>query len=268
MILFPSAKINLGLRVTTRRDDGFHNIESVFYPVPLYDVIEFREASEFKLTTYGKPVPGMLSENLLTKTWELMRRHYNIPPVEVSLLKNIPTGSGLGGGSADASFFMKGLNDFFHLNITDERLLDFAAQLGSDCSFFVRNTPAFVTGRGEIIQACNLDLSGLFLILVIPRLHLTTKALFSKTVPKTPDIFTHEIVIQPVSQWQQLLSNDFEEIVFQDYPVLAKIKSQLINRNALYASMSGTGSALYGLFETRPETEALWEHGTVYEFKL
>ncbi|VAW29119.1 4-diphosphocytidyl-2-C-methyl-D-erythritol kinase, partial [hydrothermal vent metagenome] len=219
MILFPSAKINLGLRVTAKRDDGFHNIESIFYPIPLKDVVEFREASEFKLTVYGKHIPGKLSENLLSKTWNLMHYTYRIPPVEVCLLKNIPAGSGLGGGSADASFFMKGLNDLFQLNITNEELMSLAVQLGSDCPFFVLSTPALVTGKGETIEACNLNLSGLFLILVIPRLRLSTGVLFSKAIPKIPDISVREVINQPVKRWKRLLANDFEEIVFQGHPV-------------------------------------------------
>jgi len=268
MLLFPSAKINLGLRVTAKRSDGFHNIESIFYPVPLYDVVEFRVASENKLTIFGKPVPGKLSENLLGKTWKLLYRYYKIPPVEISLLKNIPAGSGLGGGSADATFFLKGLNDFFQLNITVGKLMDFAAQLGSDCPFFVRNRPAFVTGRGEIIQSCNLNLSNLFLVLVIPGLPLSTRTLFQRIVPKTSEISMQELVNRPVNRWQRQLSNDFEKIVFQDYPSLAKAKEELISRGALYASMSGTGSTLYGLFKTNPETETLNRYGKIYKYKL
>ncbi len=268
MILFPSAKINLGLWVTGKRSDGFHNIESIFYPVPLCDVVEFREASKFRLTVYGKHVPGKLSENLLSKTWKLLYRRYNIPPVEISLLKNISAGSGLGGGSADAIFFMKGLNDFFQLDMTDEKLTGYAAQLGSDCPFFVRNTPAFVTGRGEILQPCDLNLSTLFLVLVIPGIHLSTEILFSKVVSKKTEISVREIVRQPIKQWQQLLTNDFEKIVFRKYPVLAKIKAGLINRGALYASMTGTGSAMYGLFDTKPETEVLKEYGIIYKCRL
>ncbi len=268
MILFPSAKINLGLRVTSKRSDGFHNIESVFYPVPLHDVIEFMEASEFKLTIYGKSVPGKLSDNLLYKTWELLKKHYDIPPVEVHLLKNIPVGSGFGGGSADAAFFMKGLNDFFQLRITDERLLTLATQLGSDCSFFIQNMPALVTGRGEIIQPCNLNLSGFFLILIIPKLNLSTSGLFSRIIPKATTISVSEIVRKPVKQWKQLLFNDFEKIVFQDYPKLSKLKQELSKRGALYASMTGTGSALYGLFETKPEIINLAKYGTIIQYRL
>jgi len=268
MILFPSAKINLGLRVTAKRTDGFHNIESIFYPVPLYDVVEFGEALKFKLTLFGKPVPGRVSENMLNKTWKLLHRYYNIPPVEVCLLKNIPAGSGLGGGSADASFFMKGLNDFFQLKISDEKLMALATQLGSDCPFFVQNTPAFVTGRGEIVQPCNLHLSGLYLVLVIPRLHLSTDTLFQRVVPEISEISVREMVSQPIRKWQHLLTNDFEKIVFRDYPVLAKTKEELISRGALYASMTGTGSTLYGLFETNPETKMLNKYGTIYKYKL
>ncbi len=268
MILFPSAKINLGLRVTAKRSDGFHNIESVFYPVPLYDVVEFREASEFKLGIFGKPVPGKVSENILGKTWKLLYRHFHIPPVEISLLKNIPAGSGLGGGSVDATFFMKGLNDFFQLNITEEKLMAFAMQLGSDCPFFVQNTPAFVTGRGEIVQPCNLNLSGLYLVLVIPQLHLSTDTLFQRVVPDISEISVREMVSQPIRKWQDLLTNDFEKIVFRDYPVLAKIKEELISRGALYASMTGTGSALYGLFGTNPEIKMMNKYGTVCKYKL
>ncbi len=268
MILFPSAKINLGLRVTAKRTDGFHNIESVFYPVPLYDVVEFGEALKFKLTLFGKPVPGKVSENILNKTWKLLHRHFHIPPVEICLLKNIPAGSGLGGGSADASFFMKGLNDFFQLKITDKKLMALATQLGSDCPFFIQNTPAFVTGTGEVVQPCNLNLSGLYLVLVIPRLHLSTDTLFQRVVPEVSEISVQEMVNQPVRKWQHLLTNDFEKIVFRDHPVLAKTKEELISQGALYASMTGTGSTLYGLFETNPETKILNKYGTICKYKL
>ncbi len=268
MLLFPSAKINLGLRVTAKRIDGFHNIESIFYPIPLYDVVEFRVASAYKLGIFGKPVPGKLSENILGKTWKLLYRYYKIPPVEISLLKNIPAGSGLGGGSADAICFMKALNNFFQLNITVKKLMAFAAQLGSDCPFFVRNRPAFVTGRGEIIRSCDLNLSGLFLVLVIPGLTLSTRTLFQRIVPKTSEISMQELVSQPVNRWQQRLSNDFEKIVFEDYPSLAKAKEELISRGALYASMTGTGSVLYGLFEINPEIKMMNKYGTVCKYKL
>ena len=268
MILFPSAKINLGLRVIAKREDGFHAIESVFYSVPFSDVVEFRKAPEFGLSVYGKSIPGKLSENLLTKTWKLLHDAYHIPPVEVVLLKNIPSGSGLGGGSSDAAFFLKGLNDFFQLKIRDEKLLALAARLGSDCPFFVRNKPAFVTGRGEIFHTCSLNLSGLYLVLVLPDLQLSTNTLFAGIIPKKSEIPLSEIVKIPVTQWQQLLTNDFEMTVFQDYPMLKEIKEILIDHGALYASMTGTGSAFYGLFNRYPDIERLKRYGETRCFAL
>lgn len=268
MILFPSAKINLGLRVTAKRNDGFHNIESLLYPISLQDVLEFKEAAVCKLKLYGKPIPGKLSENLLCKTWVLLKKYYDIPPLEVHLLKNIPAGSGLGGGSSDAAFFLKGLNDLFQLRITDEKLMDLAAQLGSDCPFFIQNTPALVSGKGEITEACRLDLSGLYLVLVVPGVHLSTGHLFSMIKPGIPDLPISEIIKLPIIRWQNLLRNDFEKIVFTHYPVLAKLKQELINRGALYASITGTGSALYGLFKTKPEINNLTKYGTTYQYRL
>ncbi len=268
MILFPSAKINLGLLVTVKRNDGFHNIESLLYPIPLEDVLEFREAAVCNLKIYRKPIPGKLSENLLCKTWRLLKKHYDIPPLEIHLLKNIPSGSGLGGGSSDAAFFLKGLNDFFQLKITDEKLMNLAAQLGSDCPFFIQNTPACVSGKGEITEACRLDLSGLCLVLIVPDLHLSTGHLFSMIKPGIPDLSISEIIKLPITRWQNLLCNDFEKIVFTSYPVLAKLKQELINRGALYASMTGTGSALYGLFETKPEINNLARYGTTHQYRL
>ncbi|GMT45724.1 MAG: 4-diphosphocytidyl-2-C-methyl-D-erythritol kinase [bacterium] len=268
MILFPPAKINLGLRVTAKRNDSFHNVESFLYPIPLQDVLEFREAAVCQLKLYGKPIPGRLSENLLCKTWKLLKKHYDISPVEIHLLKSIPAGSGLGGGSSDAAFFLKGLNDFFQLRITDEKLMDLAAQLGSDCPFFIQNTPALVSGKGEIAETFQLDMSGLYLVLIVPDVHLSTGHIFSMIKPGTPDLSISEIIKLPITRWQSLLRNDFEKIVFIRYPVLAKLKQEFINRGTLYASMTGTGSALYGLFETKPEINNLAKYGTTYQYRL
>ncbi len=268
MILFPSAKINLGLRVMAKRNDGFHNIESFLYPIPLRDVLEFRESAVCQLRIYGKPIPGKLSENLLCKTWELLKKHHDIPPLEVHLLKGIPAGSGLGGGSSDAAFFLKRLNDFFQLKITDEKLTDLAAQLGSDCPFFIQNTPALVSGKGNITETRRLDLSGLYLVLVVPDVHLSTGHIFSVIKPGIPNLSISEIIKLPIIRWQNLLRNDFEKIVFTYYPVLAKLKQELINRGALYASMTGTGSALYGLFATKPKINNLAKYGTAYQYTL
>lgn len=268
MILFPTAKINLGLRVTEKRSDGFHNIESIFYPVPLCDVMEFAGAEKFGLKIYGELVPAGVSENLVSKTWKLLHRYFAIPPVEVVLMKNIPAGSGLGGGSADAAFFLKGLNDFFDLKISPEKLLDFALQLGSDCPFFLQNKPALVTGRGEVVRNVSLDLSGLWLVLVVPGRHISTAEMFSKIQPKTRETSLTEIISEPTNRWSSLLINDFEAVVFSGNPYLAKIKQLLIEGGAVYASMTGTGSALYGLFPAKPDTDRFASLGTVYRYRL
>lgn len=268
MILFPSAKINLGLRIIGKRNDGYHNIESFFYPIPLNDVIEFKKAPKFKLSLFGRHIPGKLSENILVKTWELMHMHYSIPPVEISLLKNIPPGSGLGGGSSDAVFFMKGLNNYFQLNITEKELSKLAIQLGSDCPFFVQNIPALVTGRGEIVQPVKLNLSGLYMILIIPEISLSTRDIFSKITQNTANTSIQEIIRMPVKSWHKLLTNDFEEVVFGNYPVLSKIKNKLISHGAIVASMTGTGSAVYGLFEAKPKTDPMYKYGETHCYKL
>ena len=268
MVLFPTAKINLGLRVSGKRKDGFHNIESVFYPVPMSDVIEFYEAQEFKLEIFGKTVPGKLSENLLFTTWKLLHDCYNIPPLVVVLLKNIPAGSGLGGGSADAAFFLKGMNDFFGLMLTPEKLAEFALQLGSDCPFFLYNTPALVSGRGEVVQPVEPVLKGFWLVLVIPELHASTGEMFSRIRPEIIGTPLWEIIKLPVSSWRGLLSNDFEKVVFSVYPRLVKIKQALLDNGALYASLTGSGSALYGIFEEKPETAGLEKPGNVFSYQL
>ncbi len=268
MILFPSAKINLGLWVTAKRNDGFHNIESIFYPIPMHDAIEFRESSKFKLNIFGLSVPGKLSENLLVKAWELLHRHYQVPLLEINLLKAIPVGSGLGGGSADAAFFLKALNNFFQLNIKEDELLSHAAQIGSDCPFFIRNKPAFVTGRGDFIRPCRVNLKGFYLMLVVPHRPLSTATLFSKIKPVKRKNSLSEIIKLPVKQWQPFLTNDFEKIVFRENPVMAKTKNALLHQHALYASMTGTGSAVYGLFNTNPDTETLRKYGTIYKYRL
>jgi len=268
MVLFPTAKINLGLRVSGKRKDDFHNIESVFYPIPMSDVIEFCEAQEFKLEIFGKTVPGKLSENILFTTWKLLHDYYNIPPLAVILLKNIPAGSGLGGGSADAAFFLKGMNDFFGLMITPEKLAEFALQLGSDCPFFLYNAPAFVSGRGEVIQPVEHVLNGLWLVLVIPEIHVSTAEMFSRVHPEIAEMPLTEIMKLPVGSWPGLLSNDFEKVVFTVYPRLVKIKQALMGKGALFASMTGTGSALYGIFERKPETAGLEKLGNVFSYQL
>ena len=268
MILFPPAKINLGLRVTGKRGDGYHNIESIFYPVPLCDVMEFAPASRFQLTVEGRKVTGSTGQNILTRTWELLHRRFSIPPVEVILLKNIPAGSGLGGGSADAAFFLKGLNDYFHTGLSAQKLSELSLQLGSDVPFFLHNTPALVTGRGEKVQPVSLVLSGLWLVIVFPRISFSSAGMFSLVKPEKPDRSPLEITRLPVKRWPEVLKNDFEEVAFGREPALAEIKSRLVAAGALVASLTGSGSALFALYEEEPDTRALSPWGEIFKYKM
>ena len=268
MILFPPAKINLGLRVTAKRSDGYHHIESVFYPVPLRDVLEFAPSGKFRLRLFGKQVPGKPDENIVAKTWVLLHRCYSIPPVEAVLLKNIPVGSGLGGGSSDAAFFLKGLNDYFRLGLSAKKLSELALQLGSDVPFFLGNTPALVTGRGEKVQPVRLDLGGLWLVIVFPRVSFSTAGMFSLVKPENPKISPKEMVQLPVNRWPSVLKNDFEKVAFDREPLLAEIKNRLLAAGALAASLTGSGSALYGLYEKEPDTSTLISLGEVFKYKM
>jgi 4-diphosphocytidyl-2-C-methyl-D-erythritol kinase len=197
-----------------------------------------------------------------------MHRHFSVPPVEVVLLKNIPVGSGLGGGSSDAAFFLKGLNDYFHLNLSDEKLSELALSLGSDVPFFLTNRPALVTGRGESVSPLQLNLGGLWLVIVFPRVSFFTAGMFSLLKPEKPEISPKEIVRLPVNQWSQVLINDFEKVAFDREPALAAIKDRLLLEGALVVSLTGTGSALFGIYKKEPETASLSLLGEVFKYKM
>ncbi len=268
MILFPTAKVNIGLRVTGMRSDGFHAIESVLYPVPLWDVLEFRPADAFRLKVLGKEIPGNLSDNLVGRAWRAMHRRFSVPPVEVLLLKNIPPGSGLGGGASDAAFFLKGLNNHFHVNLTPEELFEMALSLGSDVPFFLHNRPVRVSGRGEIISPVNLSLASYHMLLVVPPIHISTAEMYAGVKAQKPAALPAEQVQLPVSRWQAVVKNDFETLAFARWPVLATIKQKLLKAGALFASLTGTGSALFALFDKKPETRNFGGYGEVYVLRL
>jgi 4-diphosphocytidyl-2-C-methyl-D-erythritol kinase len=268
MILFPNAKINIGLRVTDRRSDGFHAIESLFYPLPMCDVLEFLPAQTFRLQLFGKAVPGAPSDNLVSKTWHLMHHGFSIPAVEAVLLKNIPPGSGLGGGSSDAAFFLMGLNDFFHLQLSQENLMEIALQLGSDVPFFLRNRPAFVSGRGEKFSVADRDLSGYWLVVVWPGMSFSTSDMFAGVKYRKPQLPLEKLLRQPVEKWKEKVVNDFEALAFAEKPVLAEIKQEFYRSGALYASLTGTGSALYGIFREKPQIRNFMAYGEVFRYVL
>ena len=249
MLSFPNCKINLGLNITSKRADGFHNIETVFYPVQLNDILEIVQADKLKFTSTGLPISGAAESNLCLKAYQLIKQDYpGIPPIHIHLHKVIPMGAGLGGGSSDGAFMLALLNNKFNLEINKEQLIIYALLLGSDCPFFIVNKPSFATGRGEILTAIDIDLSNYKILLVNPKIHVSTKEAFAGLVPKPPVKTIADNIRKPVESWKDILTNDFENTLFKQHPDLKLIKENLYKEGAVYASMTGTGSTLYGIF--------------------
>jgi 4-diphosphocytidyl-2-C-methyl-D-erythritol kinase len=255
MIFFPNCKINLGLYITGKREDGFHNLETLFYPVQLKDALEVISATNsttgIEFTTTGLAVDGNSADNLCVKAYHLLKKDFpQLPPVKIHLHKAIPMGAGLGGGSADTSFMLRLLNDKFKLNLSTSQLLNYALQLGSDCPFFIINKPCFATGRGELLEEITVDLSACKIVLVNPGIHVNTGWAFSNITPALPVKSIKEIVQQPVESWKAELRNDFEEPVFVAHPQVKEIKETLYQQGAIYAAMSGSGSTVFGIFSS------------------
>ncbi|MBC7828984.1 MAG: 4-(cytidine 5'-diphospho)-2-C-methyl-D-erythritol kinase [Chitinophagaceae bacterium] len=261
MISFPNCKINLGLNVIRKRQDGYHDIETVFYPLPLIDVLEIipddrlntvdneSKKNAAKFLTTGLPINGAAGKNLCVKAYELLQRDFpKLPSVQIFLHKTIPIGAGLGGGSADGSFALRLLNKKFQLKLSTERLLDYSLQLGSDCPFFILNRTCYASGRGEFLQTIELDLQAYSFVIVHPGTHISTAWAFQQLTPSPPVKSVRQIVEQPISTWKNELINDFEMAVCHHHPELSAIKSRLYDAGAVYASLSGSGSCFYGLF--------------------
>jgi 4-diphosphocytidyl-2-C-methyl-D-erythritol kinase len=248
MIVFPNAKINIGLQVVSVRPDGFRNLESCFYPLPWCDALEILPASETKLTLSGIPVPGNPTTNLCRKAYELLLADFDLPAVAMHLHKNIPIGAGLGGGSADGSFALRQLNQLFKLNLTAAQLENYARRLGSDCAFFIQNLPVFATERGDVFSPINLNLSGYSCVVVYPDIHITTAEAYSLVEAKPPVQPLLDVLQQDITTWRHTVQNDFEKALFPCYPVLAELKNTLYNAGAVYAAMTGSGSAVFGIF--------------------
>jgi 4-diphosphocytidyl-2-C-methyl-D-erythritol kinase len=260
MILFPNAKINLGLNITAKRTDGYHNVETILLPIALCDILEFIESGTSRITITGINLDEDPAQNLVVKAWNLMNQRYHIPPVEIHLHKIIPVGAGLGGGSADAAFMLKGLNEYFQCGASVCELEYMASTLGSDCAFFIQNSPAFATGRGEIIEPLTVNLKDYQLLLVNPSIHVSTKDAYSgikPTLPKTP---LKEILNKNIKDWQKLIINNFEKTTFAKFPEIGWIKSNLIKEGAVYSSMSGSGSTVFGIFESTVNLDKIKEH--------
>ena len=257
MIKYPNANINLGLNIVEKRPDGYHNIETIFYPVPIQDALEVTSLDiegEFTLKNNGVQIEGNPEDNLVVKAYRMLKVDYpNIPSVDIHMFKHIPIGAGLGGGSSDAAFMLKLLNEKFKLNISDNQLEAYAARLGADCAFFIQNKPVFATGIGNEFERIELSLKGLYFVLVKPEIFVSTKEAYSLVKPKKPQRSLKDIILDPIETWKGSMMNDFEESVFVAYPEIAAIKDKLYDMGAVYASMSGSGSSVFGLFKESVE---------------
>lgn len=253
MILFPNAKINIGLSIIEKRSDGFHELESIMVPIPMYDILEITESAEFEFVQTGLTVDGNNDDNLCVKAYRLMEEQFSIGPVRIHLRKQIPMGAGMGGGSADATFVVKGLNELFQLNLSVARLQELSAQLGSDCAFFVENCAQLAKGRGEILSTFSLDLKGKYLKIINPGIHISTKEAFSNVVMSRKKDVLLNVNSNNCDQWKDFVFNDFETHLFSHYPELNKIKQQLYAEGAIFASMSGSGSTMFGIFDQQPK---------------
>jgi len=254
VISFPGSKINIGLHVLNRRFDGYHNIETVFYPLALADGLEIIPAegnTEFSLS--GLVLPESGKSNLCIRAYELLKREYDLPPVRIHLHKKIPSGSGLGGGSSNAANTLVLLDQIFHLELGDEKLAGYARKLGADCAFFIYNKPLFAYNKGDRFEDADITLQGYHIIVVKPKTSVDTSEAYKKIKPAENRKTLKELVCQPVDQWKNTIENDFEKIVFKEHSVIEKIKSSLYKKGAIYASMTGSGSAVYGIFDRDPE---------------
>lgn len=265
MICFPNAKINLGLNVVAKRPDGYHNIETVFYPIPLTDALEVVRSDKMSFHQSGIAVDAPMEKNLVIKALNLFKAQHDTPALEIHLMKAIPFGAGLGGGSSDAAFMLKLLNDFCGLDIPCGELEEMAASLGADCPFFIRNTPVFASGTGNIFEPVPLSLKGYHLCLVKPDVAVSTAEAYSLVTPSAPAVSLKEIIRRPVSSWKNCMVNDFEESVFSRHPVIREIKERLYRYGAVYASMSGSGSSVFGLFAEPAQLKGAFPDCFVWE---
>lgn len=252
MLVFPNAKINLGLNILRKRPDGYHDLETCFYPVMWKDALEAVPAVANTFVQTGVEISDQ-GKNIVQKAYDLLSSDYSLPPVNIHLHKDIPIGAGLGGGSSDAAFALRLFNDLFKLGLNDDLLMRYATRLGADCPFFIRNKPMLASGIGEQLSEIELSVSGLSIILIYPNIHISTKEAYSAVHPQVPSVSIKEILTNhAVGEWRQLLVNDFETALFPKYPVLPGIKEMLYESGALYASMSGSGSCIFGIFDKNP----------------
>lgn len=250
MVAFPHCKINLGLQVLHKRPDGYHELSTCFYPVPWTDILEIIEAPSLQFTQTGAAIPGNADENLCLKAYHLLSKEHALPPVHIHLHKILPTGAGLGGGSSDAAFTLKILNEKFELELSLVQLAQYAARLGSDCAFFLHPTPMWGSGRGEVLAKASVSLKGIYMVVVKPDVHVSTAAAYAGIQPLIPEKRIEQLLTEyALKDWKNVVVNDFEKTVFPAFPAIEPIKKALYAHGAIYASMSGSGSAVFGLFE-------------------
>ncbi|HVI43777.1 MAG TPA: 4-(cytidine 5'-diphospho)-2-C-methyl-D-erythritol kinase [Chitinophaga sp.] len=260
MIVFPNCKINLGLYITGKRPDGYHELETVFFPLPVKDALEVISDTALTFQSSGIAVPGNAADNLCLKAFHLLQQDFpELQPVSIHLHKHIPIGAGLGGGSSDAAFMLMLLNSKYQLGLSDIQLIDYAARLGSDCPFFIYNKPCFATGRGEVMEPISLDLTGYSFLLVHPGIHVNTGWAFGQIRPQAAAHSLLDTITLPVSEWKDVMKNDFEEPVFRAHPALQEIKAKMYAHGAVYAAMSGSGSAIIGIFPKNKIADILWD---------
>ena len=263
MTIFPCAKINLGLNIVSRRTDGYHNLETVFYPLPLYDALsvhkmdhDFPSDTPCDLKVTGMAVEGDEASNLVVRAYNLLAKDFRLPRIHAHLCKRIPTQAGMGGGSSDAAYMIRLLDEMFHLNMGIAEMERYAALLGADCAFFITSETAFAQGKGEILEPADDDygnLAGYFLALVKPDIAVSTREAFSKIQPHKPEKCCRDIVRQPIDTWRDELTNDFEQSIFDIHPVIGQIKEKLYDQGAAYAQMTGSGSCVFGIFKQSPQ---------------
>jgi 4-diphosphocytidyl-2-C-methyl-D-erythritol kinase len=249
MVVFPHCKINLGLRVLRKRPDGYHDLDTCFYPVPWTDMLEIIEWPTLTFTTEGRTIPGDADSNLCLRAFRLLAKDFRLPNVHIHLHKLLPLGAGLGGGSSDGAFVLKALNDKFGLGLSVAQLAGYAAQLGSDCAFFVHAGAMMGRQRGDMLSPVSVSLKGFFIVIVKPSIHVSTAEAYAGIQPAEPTLPLEQLLTQtPLEQWKRAVFNDFEVPIFKKYPAIGAIKQQLYQHGAIYASMSGSGSAVFGIF--------------------
>jgi len=264
MINFPIAKINIGLNITARRPDGYHNLETVFYPVKLNDVLEVIESDELSFESSGLGIPGRVEDNLCVKAYHLMKKDHDLPLVKIHLHKHVPIGAGLGGGSADAGYFIRLLNQKFNLGLSSETMMGYARQLGADCAFFIESKPVFAFGKGDEFEPVTLDLSTYHIALVMPPVHVSTAEAYRgvKSAPVKRSL--KELIQLPITEWRHHIKNDFEVSIFQNHPQIRGVKADLYKAGALYASMSGSGASVFGIFDHKLDLSHLEKENKVF----